>query len=87
MSKCNNCAYKVSVPTSSHHISCRFNWIKSELNSPTVNQHGVKEGWYYFPLNFDPVWQTEECKAFSSIKDEEMYLDEVNFLLSLFNIF
>lgn len=29
------------------------------------NQHGIENGWFMHPLNFDPVW-LEECNGFES---------------------
>jgi len=29
-----------------------------------ANEHGIKEGWFNWPLNFDPVW-LENCNGFS----------------------
>jgi len=31
------------------------------------NQHGIKNGWFMHPLNFDPAW-LEECNGFKSIE-------------------
>jgi hypothetical protein len=27
----------------------------------TANPHGIKNGWFYWPMNFDPVW-LETCE-------------------------
>jgi hypothetical protein len=32
------------------------------------NQHGIRNGWFMHPLNFDPVW-LEECNGFKA-KDQ-----------------
>ena len=68
---CHNCAYKANIPGDAH-IECKFNWKKFEHKPPKANDHGIKMGWYLFPINFDPTWQQEECKAFSIEKDLEM---------------
>jgi len=33
-----------------------------ELHTPAIvaNEHGVKNGWFLFPIDFDPVW-LEKC--------------------------
>lgn len=38
------------------------------VNDVTVrgNPHGINEGWFCWPLNFDPVW-LEECTGFEEI--------------------
>ena len=30
------------------------------------NQHGINNGWFMYPFNFDPVW-LEECDGFEPI--------------------
>ena len=68
---CYNCAYKQPVPGDAH-LECKLDWTKTGFKPPTANEHGVKSGWYTFPINFDPVWQTEECKGFSETRDDNM---------------
>jgi hypothetical protein len=85
-SKCHQCAYKSNVPGNTH-IQCRYNWSKSEYNPPKANPHGVKNGWYTFPLEFDPIWQKEDCKAFNSEVDSNMFTSESDLLMSIVSIF
>ena len=33
------------------------------------NAHGIKSGWFYWPINFDPVW-LESCNGFEAKKEE-----------------
>lgn len=33
------------------------------------NPHGIKNGWFYWPFNFDPLW-LEECNGFEAINDK-----------------
>ena len=28
------------------------------------NLHGIKNGWFYYPLLFDPVWKKKLCANF-----------------------
>jgi hypothetical protein len=30
----------------------------------TGDAHGIKKGWFYYPLLFDPVWMRKECSNF-----------------------
>ena len=30
-----------------------------------ANYHGIKQGWFNFPWNFDPIW-LEKCSGFES---------------------
>jgi hypothetical protein len=34
------------------------------------NPHGIKNGWFFWPLNFDPVW-LEACNGFTERDEEE----------------
>jgi hypothetical protein len=74
---CYKCKYRGGVPGSAHS-SCRhpaaspiyllvFTAGKGGFTSPTIsiqgNTHGVRSGWFFWPLNFDPVW-LEQCTGF-----------------------
>jgi len=32
------------------------------------NEHGVKMGWFFWPIDFDPVW-LERCDGFKEIEE------------------
>lgn len=83
---CWNCAYKRNIPGNAH-ISCHFNFKKAELLPPLASQHGIDKGWYMFPVNFDPRWQTEECKGHAQEVDKELYLKDHNPFLTLLSFF
>ena len=55
---CWNCKYKENI-LGEAHIACN----KPDFTM-TGNPHGIKKGWFYYPLLFDPVWMTSECKNF-----------------------
>lgn len=59
-SNCHSCAYKRPIPGNTH-IKCVFDFRKAETPLPKGNQHGIENGWYLFPLNYDPVWMDQEC--------------------------
>ena len=76
-SNCYECTYKGNVPGSAHS-SCNYPGVKSgmfdlfsreniiisaELNIK-ANPHGVKSGWFIWPIDFDPVW-LENCDGFT----------------------
>ena len=81
--KCHKCAYKDSVPGSAH-ISCLFNWPEALNNSqvpyiPVGVLHGIQQGWFYFPFNYDPIWMAMPCPAFEkrgTDKSELNFSDE-----------
>jgi hypothetical protein len=64
-SPCHQCKNARSIPGDCH-IAC--------ANPPKVieaNEHGMKNGWFAFPLNFDPVWRTGECGNFDKKIEKE----------------
>lgn len=60
--KCSNCKNKRRIPGDAH-ISCAMPDPKM-----TGNEYGIKSGWFFYPLNFDPVWRTKECANYDPIK-------------------
>lgn len=58
---CDTCKYKRNIPGDAH-VRCVFKW--GDLQPPKADATGIRNGWYFFPLNFDPNWQIEECKAY-----------------------
>ena len=66
---CRQCAYKSNI-VGNTHISSNLDWGKSKYQAPTGNPHAIRNGWYIFPVNFDPTWQEEPCKEFSTDIDE-----------------
>ena len=46
------------------HISCADPDIHMKGKA-----HGIRNGWFYYPLNFDPVWKDKLCDNFKSEKE------------------
>lgn len=67
--ECYHCAHKRNVPGNAH-IQC----VKPDAEM-TGNKHGIRNGWFMYPLLFDPVWKEEPCQNF------EMH-DAVNHAIS-----
>lgn len=65
---CYNCAYRSQV-TGSAHSQCNFDWNKTHEPMPNGQDHGIKNGWFFFPFNYDPVWMIDECPVHSTEKD------------------
>ncbi len=61
MNECYKCKHRGTVPGSAHS-SCKNGKSARELNIRADN-HGVRSGWFFWPLNFDPVW-LENCDGF-----------------------
>lgn len=56
--ECYRCKHKRNLPGDTH-IQC-----VSPDPHMTAHLHGIKMGWFFYPLNFDPVWMTKKCINF-----------------------
>lgn len=65
MNKCHQCKHHETVPGNCH-IRC----IKPDPDM-TGNAHGIQEGWFIYPILFDPVWATKKCVNFEEVKENE----------------
>ena len=56
--RCHRCAHMEPVPGNTH-ISCTS-------PDPRVrgDAHGIRNGWFIYPLLFDPIWMTVPCTHF-----------------------
>ncbi len=54
---CYKCKFRGTLPWDAH----------SKCNNAEArvvgNEHGIKNGWFFHPVNFDPTW-LEECDGF-----------------------
>ena len=69
---CYKCKYRAPRPGDCHS-SCEHPDAKlGELASLNIkgNEHGIKNGWFFWPWNFDPVW-LENCDGFLSKNEEK----------------
>lgn len=60
---CYKCEHKQIIPGNAH-ISC--------VNpDPAMkgNPHGIRKGWFLYPILFDPVWMEKECCNFTPLKN------------------
>lgn len=57
---CYDCKHRRDIPGNAHS-KCVHPQVSSL--SVEVNPHGIKNGWVYFPYNFDPVW-VNGCDGF-----------------------
>lgn len=47
---CYNCIHRRSIPGDAHSQCTNVN-AKVEGNA-----HGIRNGWFFWPFNFDPTW-------------------------------
>lgn len=62
---CYECSNRRSIPGDAH-TQC----VKPDKDM-TGDEHGMRNGWFAYPYNFDPVWRTKECDNFEPIKEED----------------
>jgi len=67
--KCSSCKHKRTVPGDAH-IRCA-----NPDPDMTGYPHGIRQGWFYYPVLFDPVWMTKECNNYEC-KDETLKTNE-----------
>ena len=68
MLPCADCAYREAVPGSAH-IACARRWTVDP--APRGRAHGVRNGWYTFPVEFDPTWGPERCVGHSPTRQAD----------------
>lgn len=68
---CYKCVHRGEIPGNAHS-SCN-----NHKAGAKGNPHGIKSGWFYWPLNFDPVWLLS-CEGFSDDKKDKMPTREID---------
>lgn len=58
MNECYSCTHKREVAGNTHILCAKPD------SSMEGNPHGVKSGWFVYPILFDPCWKAKECKNF-----------------------
>ena len=54
-SDCFNCVHKIE-----YHCECHVGCKNPDPNM-IGHPHGIKHGWFFYPVLFDPVWMKKEC--------------------------
>lgn len=60
VTKCCECIHRQSVPGDTH--------TRCAAPDPRMkgDPHGIEKGWFFYPLNFDPIWRTRECVNYTT---------------------
>lgn len=68
LTECYYCAFKKNIPYSAH-ISC-----SNPMTDMKCDQYGKNNGWFNYPVNFDPIWKEHHCINFKhkKIMDKEL---------------
>jgi hypothetical protein len=61
--ECFCCTYRRNVPYNAH-ILCT-----NPDEKMIGEEHGIKNGWFYYPLLFDPAWKLKKCRNFKEASD------------------
>ena len=61
--ECWTCKFKREVPMN-YHIMC----IKPDKKM-VGHPHGIKNGWFYYPGLFDPLWKMKDCDNYKEIPE------------------
>jgi hypothetical protein len=58
MNECHSCEHKRTVPGDCH--------IQCAKPDPFMlgDKHGIANGWFLYPLIFDPIWKGKLCDNF-----------------------
>lgn len=59
MNKCYSCEYRRNLVG-----DCHSKCTNAEAKV-TGNSHGIRSGWFFHPINFDPVW-LESCTGYKA---------------------
>lgn len=70
MLPCFDCAYRAEVPGNAH-IAREYAWRVDQDQIPRGNPHGIRMGWFYFPVLFDPTWGPDVCPALAVTRDPD----------------
>ena len=58
------------INTISSIFAPESNPVAKKLNI-TMNQHGIRNGWCSWPMNFDPIW-INNCQGFTTNEQKEI---------------
>jgi hypothetical protein len=65
INRCYECEHKRDIPGDCH-ISC----VNPDPNM-TGLEHGIRNGWFRYPHNFDPTWANRKCDNFKTTNKGE----------------
>lgn len=74
---CHECVHRLSIPGDANS---RCNNHKAKVEG---NQMGIRNNWFLWPINFDPVWLIS-CDGFSNNPKDKKPLMKTDPLLELF---
>lgn len=79
MNECYKCVHRMDIPGNAHS---RCNNHAAKVKG---NPHGIRSGWFLWPLNFDPVW-LESCDGFSDKEEDRKPVKKLDPLVELISL-
>jgi hypothetical protein len=76
MNECYKCVHRLEIPGNAH---TRCNNHNAKVSG---SEHGIRKGWFAWPLNFDPVW-LESCNGFSDKPEDRKPRQELSPIVEL----
>jgi hypothetical protein len=67
---CYDCVHRRDVPGDAHSACANHAAVV------TGDRHGVREGWFFWPINFDPVW-LRSCDGFAPKEQEHTHAERM----------
>jgi hypothetical protein len=61
---CYKCKFRRELPGDCH------SGCANRAAKVTGDAYGIRSGWFFWPLNFDPVW-LKSCDGFEALKTQE----------------
>ena len=68
--ECWQCQHRRKVPGNAH-----FNCVKPDPEM-RGKEHGIRNGWFMYPLLFDPVWKEKLCANYEYHEDVKRAVSE-----------
>lgn len=62
--ECYLCKYRRKIPGDAHLLCVNPD---PEMDG---TEHGIRNGWFMYPINFDPNWKTKQCSNFKEVEEE-----------------
>lgn len=76
---CYQCVHRIEIPGDAHS---RCNNHDAKVKG---HPHGIRRGWFLWPVNFDPVWLLS-CDGFTDDPAERMPRKSLDPITELFGI-
>jgi hypothetical protein len=73
---CYKCVHRLNISGDAHS---RCNNFQAKIKG---NDHGIRNGWFRWPLNFDPIWLIS-CDGFSGKQEDKKPKQKLDPLIEL----